>query len=64
MSNVPANIRKYRKAHNMTQEQLAEKLNTTRTQIGRYERGEQHPGGKVIFEIMKIFDIHGYELFD
>ena len=39
--NIGENIRTIRENKNMTQTQLAEKVGTTQSQIGKYERGEQ-----------------------
>lgn len=39
--NIGENIRTIRENKNMTQTQLAEKVGTTQSQIGKYERNEQ-----------------------
>lgn len=49
-------IKVMRKAKNMTQEQLAEKVKIARTNIARYETGERTPPVKVLARIAVELD--------
>lgn len=51
------NIRKYRKANNISQEKLAEKLNTSRQRISQWEHNQTQPLLENIIAMAKIFDI-------
>lgn len=57
------NIKKLRIENNMTQKDLADKLNLSRPTIGRYESDERFPDRDVILEIAKIFNITTDALF-
>lgn len=48
----------------MTQEQLAQKLNTTKAAISRYEKDQRQPRLEQISEIARIVDASPDELFD
>ncbi len=54
---VGSNIRKFRELRNMTQEELAEELNTTRQSISRYESGERKANQDILFELADIFKV-------
>lgn len=51
------NIGKLRHARGMSQQQLAEKLNTTAVSIGRYEREDQRLSLPLLRRFGKIFDV-------
>lgn len=48
-------IKKNRLSHNMTQDELADKLHTTRQTISRYESGDRKTTQDTLFELSKIF---------
>ena len=50
-------IKYYRIKQNMTQEDLADRLNTTYQTISRYEKGERKTNNDVLFSLSKIFNI-------
>lgn len=51
------NIRKYRKLNNMSQDELAEKLNVTRQSISLWETGQTQPSIDNIIALAKLFNI-------
>lgn len=53
---VGAQIQKFRKLRGLTQDQLAEQLNTTRQTISRYESGTRKTDQDVLFELSKILN--------
>lgn len=55
------NIRELREKHDLTQEQMAEKLDITRNGYAKIEQGKSTPNLKRLNEIANIF---GVELFD
>lgn len=50
-------IRYYRELRNMTQDELAERLGTTRQSISRYENGERKANQDILFDLADIFKI-------
>ena len=50
------NLRQIRKNKNMSQEQLAEKVNVTRQSVSKWENGESYPEMNNILELCKIFN--------
>ena len=58
------NIAYYRKIRNMSQNQLAEKINISRTHMSRIETAECAVSLDVIFEICRILEIEAKQLFD
>ena len=56
------NIRKYRKLNNMSQDELAEKLNVTRQSISLWETGQTQPSLENIVALAKLFEISTDEL--
>lgn len=56
------NIQKLRKERNITQEQLAEKLNVTRQTISKWELGETYPDIDQSKRLSKIFKVSLDEL--
>lgn len=53
--NLATNLVKYRKALNITQAELAEKLNYSDKAISKWERGESIPDVTVLHEIAKFY---------
>lgn len=50
-------IKKFRNAHNLTTEELAEKIGTTRATITRYENGVRKANQDVLFQLADIFNV-------
>ena len=57
------NIAKYRKMLNLTQNELAEKANTSREYISRVEIGISCPSLNYIFKIAEALEVKEEELF-
>jgi len=55
--NIAKNLIKYRKAHNLTQIQLAEKLNYSDKSISKWERQESIPDLVILSNIAKLYGI-------
>ncbi len=51
------NLVKLRKAANMTQSELAEKLNYSDKAISKWERGESAPDIEILYTISKLFNV-------
>ena len=60
MSNI--NLRKARKAANLTQAQLAEELKVNRATVSKYETGEISPSVDQLIKICNILDVSFEEL--
>jgi putative transcriptional regulator len=56
-------IKVYRAIHDMTQENLAEKIRVTRKTINSIERGKYNPSIEVAFRIAKLFEVPVEEIF-
>lgn len=54
---VGSKIKEFREARGWTQDQLAEKLNTTRQTISRYESGTRKTNQDVLFDLSIIFNV-------
>ena len=50
------NLKNIRKEKNMSQEQLAEKVNVSRQSVSKWETGESYPEMNNILELCKIFN--------
>ncbi|BAK21875.1 repressor protein [Melissococcus plutonius ATCC 35311] len=50
-------IKEYRERRNLTQEDLADMLNTTRQSISRYETGERKANQDMLFKLSEIYEI-------
>ena len=59
--NIGENIRTIRENKNMTQTQLAEKVGTTQSQIGKYERNEQD---MTVYRLIEIANWLGVGIVD
>lgn len=55
--NLSKKIYELRKAHGMSQEQLAEKLNVSRQSISKWESGESSPEIERLIELSNVFDV-------
>jgi putative transcriptional regulator len=56
-------IRIYRAMHDMTQEELADRLRVTRRTINSIEGGKYNPSIEVAFRMAKLFGVPVEELF-
>lgn len=57
------NVKYYRFHKDLTQEKLAEKINSSTNYIGRLERGQHNPSLEKIEKISKVLGIEAYKLF-
>ncbi|PJI08670.1 MULTISPECIES: helix-turn-helix transcriptional regulator [Clostridium] len=57
------NLEKIRKQQDMTQEELAEKLQVSRQTIGSLENGRYNPSIILAFKISKLFGVSIEEIF-
>ncbi|MBQ9688056.1 helix-turn-helix transcriptional regulator [bacterium] len=62
--NLGRNIKKYRLKKDLTQDQLAEKINVHQTYIGKLETGKINPSVKRLFLITRALEITFVDLFD
>ena len=60
---LASNIRARRKAQGLTQENLAEMVNTASTYIAMIESGKRTPSFKMIERIADVFNVDASELF-
>ncbi len=56
-------IKEFRKARNMTQEQLAERIGIGMANISYIENGKFAPSADTLSKISDIFDVEPYELY-
>nr|WP_319375045.1 helix-turn-helix transcriptional regulator [uncultured Methanoregula sp.] len=56
-------IKVYRAMHNMTQEELAERLRVTRRTINSIEGDKYNPSIELAFRMSRLFDVPVEELF-
>ncbi len=56
-------LEEIRKAHNITQEELAEKLEVSRQTIGSLENGRYNPSILLAFKIARFFSLTIEEIF-
>lgn len=54
---VGSKIKEFRESRGWTQDQLADKLNTTRQTISRYESGSRKTNQDVLFDLSIIFNV-------
>ena len=54
---IGSKIKEYRKDNKMTQQDLADKLSTTKQTIGRYEKGSRKVNQDVLFKLCDIFHV-------
>lgn len=57
-SGFPENIRKLRKQHNMTQQDLAEKIGVTGKAVSKWEVGATRPNSRTVLKLAKLFKVH------
>lgn len=56
--NFGQNLKNLRKSKNMSQEELAERVNVSRQSVSKWETGEAYPEMNNILELCKIFHCH------
>lgn len=56
-------IQKLRKERGLTQEEMAEKLNISRTHMGHIEQGRKAPSLKLMDKIARVLKVKVQELF-
>ena len=54
---IGSKIKSFRESRDMTQDDLADLLNTTRQSISRYENGERKANQDLLFELASIFKV-------
>lgn len=57
-------FRKYRKASGLTQEQVAEKLNVSKSRVSSWEIGENRPNVDSLGEICRVLNVSPSDLLD
>lgn len=57
MTKFQIELKRLRKEHNLTQEQLAEKLGLTRSRIGNYEQGNREPSFEILELLADFFNV-------
>lgn len=57
------NIKVYRAIHNLTQENLAEKVGVTRQTINAIEKGKYDPSLDLAFKLSRLFDANIEDIF-
>lgn len=57
-------IRKYRKESGLTQEQLAEKINVTKSRVSNWEQGINRPDADIIGNICRALNVSPSDLLD
>ncbi len=60
---LAANMKKFRKERHLTQEQLAEKVETSTNYIGTIEIGKKFPSPQMIERIAQALEIDSLQLF-
>lgn len=60
---VGEQIKKWRLIRNMSQEDLSERLNTTKQTVSRYEKGERKANQDVLFDLARILNVSINEFF-
>lgn len=63
MGTLGENIKAARLRHDLTQEQLATKIGTTKAAISRYEGDKRQPSWKMLERIAKVLECTAHELF-
>ena len=55
--NLSENLKKIRKENNLSQEQLAEKLNVSRQSVSKWESGQAYPEMDKVLQICQLFSV-------
>jgi len=64
MDEFRCHLKRYRQWHNMTQEDLADKVGVRRETIMRLEQGRYNPSLKLALKISKVVDTPIEQLFE
>ena len=56
--NLSHNLKKIRKEHNLSQEQLAEKLGVSRQSVSKWENGEAYPEMDKMIQLCQLFNLN------
>lgn len=64
LNKLGKNLKKYRQAAGLTQEQLAEIVNIHPTYVGKLEAGKNNPSTKLLFRLACAMHIPVKDLFD
>lgn len=64
LENLGKNIKKYRLASKLTQEELAEIVGIHPTYVGKLESGKNNPSIKMIYKITRSLKISLLDIFD
>ena len=56
--NLSNNLKKIRKEHNLSQEQLAEKLGVSRQSVSKWESGQAYPEMDKVLQICQLFKVN------
>ncbi len=62
--NLADNLKKIRKEHNLSQEQLAEKLGVSRQSVSKWESNQAYPEMDKVLQICQIFNLNIDDLFN
>ncbi len=62
--NLANNLKKIRKDNNLSQEELADKLNVTRQSVSKWESGVAYPEMDKVLQICKMFNVNIDDLFN
>ena len=57
MITIGERITKLRKTKNLSQDELAKQIGSSRVMIGKYERGDNMPSIEVIIKLAKAFEV-------
>ena len=60
---IGSKIREIREKRNMSLDDLAEKLDTTKQTVSRYERGDRQANQDILFQLSDIFNVSIDEFF-
>ena len=60
--NLSENLKKIRKQHNLSQEQLAEKLGVSRQSVSKWESNQAYPEMDKVIQLTKLFNLNMDEL--
>jgi len=61
---IGGNLRRFRKAQGMSQEQLAAEVDLDVRQVGRIERGQSYPSIGLLVQMAELFNVEPGKFFD
>ena len=61
---IGGRIRLYRKQSGLTQEQLASKINVTKSRVSNWEQGINRPDADILADICRALNVSPSDLFD